>query len=238
MPPTIGECENDPGSGSALFEAVGCYAQFLHNALGEVRQSRFSCILMIDLDEASRSAIASSLNAFKKAVEWIERYYESLPRSLVLEIDHFSPYRPLSGVALSGGKRELVKSKMRNIVQTLHDNNTVHGDTREVSTLVDPETLAIHLLDFDWAGTYQEVRYPGGVNTNTIERPDGVSDGELITKDHDKAMVRRFFRVRMRYFHFVSLEHRAVQYILGNTRGSESGLILIIETLTGKIGVA
>jgi hypothetical protein len=50
MPPTIRECKNDSGSsGSALFEAVGYYAQFLNNALGEVRRSRFPCILMIDL---------------------------------------------------------------------------------------------------------------------------------------------------------------------------------------------
>ncbi|KAL5526108.1 hypothetical protein ACEPAG_7446 [Sanghuangporus baumii] len=122
MPPAIRECKNDLGAGSALFEAVGCYAQFLNNAL--VYESRFPCVLMIDLgpfigfygclwtgknihvepltpmhdlmvhwtDETSRNAIASSLDAFKRTIERIEKYYESFPRSPVTATVRTFPY--------------------------------------------------------------------------------------------------------------------------------------------------
>jgi serine/threonine protein kinase len=84
-----------------------------------------------------------------------------------------------------------LKSKIRDIVQRLHDNDLVHGDIRDTNILVDLETssYAVQLLDFDWAGTEGEVRYPERVNTKSIRRPDGVSDRELITKDHDTTMV-------------------------------------------------
>ncbi|KAL5485682.1 hypothetical protein ACEPAI_6723 [Sanghuangporus weigelae] len=309
MPPAIRECKNDLGSGSALFEAVGYYAQFLNNAL--VYESRFPCVLMIDLgpfigfygclwtgknihvepltpmhdltvhwtDETSRNAIASSLDAFKRTIQRIEKYYESFPRSpatatvrtfpyptsykdetghdidftyqsrfdeklvfvavtarspeeklcikftrryseeahrILANLEHaprlrrvlllpgnwfmvvmdFSQYLRLSDIAgFSNDQKKLVKSKIKDAVHILHNNNIVHGDIREINVLVDPKTLSIHMIDFDWAGTYQKVRYPERVNTKSVRRPNGVSGGELITKDHDMEMVDLLFCV-------------------------------------------
>jgi serine/threonine protein kinase len=92
---------------------------------------------------------------------------------------------------------ESLKSKIRDVVEKLHDYGFVHGDIREVNIFVDAQTptteddISIHLIDFDWAGKDREVRYPGRVNTATVSRPDGVSDGKLITKGHDMDMVSR-----------------------------------------------
>jgi hypothetical protein len=47
----------------------------------------------------------------------------------------------------------------------------------------------IKLLDFDWAGRYDQARYPAHVNHEGISRPEGAKDGEIITKDHDMEMV-------------------------------------------------
>ncbi|KAF8310810.1 uncharacterized protein EI90DRAFT_3201774 [Cantharellus anzutake] len=206
LPPAIRGCKNDSCSGSALFEAVGYYPQFLKNVLGQDRQSRFPCVLMVDSGETSMSA-ASSLDAFRKGIQWMETHYESLPslaqaadraflyptsykdktgrdigfivspeeclrikfakryseeacrllanlghapqlrgvtslpgRWLVVIVD-FSRYRPLSDITiLSNDKRKLVKSNIRNIVQTLHN------DIRDIAILADPDTLAVHIL--------------------------------------------------------------------------------------------
>jgi serine/threonine protein kinase len=108
----------------------------------------------------------------------------------------FSQYVQLSELILrSDEARQFVRSKVKDIVQKLHDNNLVHGDIRDINILVDPKTLtskdscAVHLIDFDWAGTDLVVRYPGRVNRESVRRPNGASDGELITKDHDWEMV-------------------------------------------------
>jgi serine/threonine protein kinase len=124
------------------------------------------------------------------------REVTSLPGGWTMVVMDFSPYAQLSELLMpSVESPRFVKSKIRDIVQKLHDNGFVHGDIRENNILVEPETLtskddcSVHLIDFDWAGKDQEVRYPGRVNTVTVRRPNGVSDGELITKGHDMEMV-------------------------------------------------
>ena len=52
----------------------------------------------------------------------------------------------------------------------------------------------IMLVDFDWGGKIEEVKYPININLK-IERgrPDGVSGGEHIRSDHDIDMAHRVF---------------------------------------------
>ncbi|KAF8314834.1 uncharacterized protein EI90DRAFT_3022186 [Cantharellus anzutake] len=200
LPPAIRGCKNDSCSGSALFEAVGYYPQFLKNVLGQDRQSRFPCVLMVDSGETSMSA-ASSLDAFRKGIQWMETHYESLP-SLAQAADRAflypTSYKDKTGRDIGfmyqsrvGGKpvllhkpvlalknacvsssrsairkrpadysptwdmhpslggdftswkmacAKLVKSNIRNIVQTLHN------DIRDIAILADPDTLAVHIL--------------------------------------------------------------------------------------------
>jgi serine/threonine protein kinase len=123
------------------------------------------------------------------------RAMSSLPGGWIMVVMDFSRYDPLYLLPLAFESKHVLRSNIRDIVQTLHNHNLVHGDIREINILVDRETTtskdgcAIHLLDFDWAGTEGEVRYPEGVNTISVRRQDGVSDREIITKDHDMAMV-------------------------------------------------
>lgn len=119
-----------------------------------------------------------------------------LPADWIMVVMDFSQYVRLFDLfPPSVESRSFVKSKIHDIIQELHDNGFVHGDIRDANILVDRETLtskdgcSVHLIDFDWAGKDQEARYPARVNTISVRRPDGVSDGELITKSHDMEMV-------------------------------------------------
>ena len=84
------------------------------------------------------------------------------------------------------------------MVETLHEGGFVHGDIRDPNLLIDEASLtsndvAIHLVDFDWAGCIGEVKYPMGTNCKTVRRPAGVKGGEVITEQHDIEMVSYLF---------------------------------------------
>jgi hypothetical protein len=118
----------------------------------------------------------------------------ALPGGWKMVVMDFSDYSPLRGVALPLQLRHVVKTKVLDIVRTLHNNGFVHGDIRDANILLDRDTLSpdgcsVHLIDFDWAGNIGEVTYPMRINTKTITRPEGVSDGAPITPDHDIEMV-------------------------------------------------
>ncbi|KAL5537290.1 hypothetical protein ACEPAF_1113 [Sanghuangporus sanghuang] len=107
----------------------------------------------------------------------------------------YSNYAPLSDAHLNSDEQEKVRSSVQRIVQVLHKNDIVHGDIREVNILIDKETLSVQLIDFDWAGTDGQARYPRQINTKSVRRPHGASDGKLITKEHDTKMVDFLFDV-------------------------------------------
>lgn len=119
--------------------------------------------------------------------------FTSLPAGWTMVVMDFLPYEQLFQWPSSIERQNLVES-VRNIVQKLHDKGFVHGDIRDSNVLVKPKTSAsdpdsVYLIDFDWAGKDQEVRYPARINTTSVRRPSGVRDGELITKAHDMDMV-------------------------------------------------
>jgi serine/threonine protein kinase len=109
-----------------------------------------------------------------------------------------STYQRLYGLRLSDAEQEKVRRKVRSVVQTLHQGGFVHGDIRDTNILVDigslaSEDVAIHLIDFDWAGRLGEAKYPIEVNKTTMRRPVEVEGGGLITKEHDLKMVSYLF---------------------------------------------
>jgi serine/threonine protein kinase len=109
-----------------------------------------------------------------------------------------SSYAVLYGLNLTKVQQEKVRRKVEKIVQILHDAGHVHGDIRNTNILVDlgsldSDDVKVHLVDFDWAGLIGEARYPIGVNGKTVKRPEGAEDGEIITIEHDNAMVSYLF---------------------------------------------
>jgi len=109
-----------------------------------------------------------------------------------------STYQRLYGLRLSDAEQETVRRKVRSVVQTLHQGGFVHGDIRDTNILIDlgslaSEDVAIHFIDFDWAGRLGEAKYPIEVNKTTMRRPVDVEGGGLITKEHDLEMVSYLF---------------------------------------------
>jgi hypothetical protein len=85
-----------------------------------------------------------------------------------------------------------LRSQLRAAVHTLHEGGFVHGDIRDVNFMfskVKRAQFRVMILDFDWAGVEGKALYPENVNTFSVRRPDGVTDGKLITKEHDLCML-------------------------------------------------
>ena len=98
---------------------------------------------------------------------------------------------------LSEEQKSRIKKKLNDVIAMLHGNDYVHGDLRDANILVDRNSLdtgdvQVHIVDFDWAGREKEVKYPLGVNTSTVKRPDGVDGDEFITKEHDNKMINDY----------------------------------------------
>ena len=88
---------------------------------------------------------------------------------------------------------------VKEIVTHLHKGGFVHGDIRPINMMVHREWYSITgerkllLLDFDWAGPEDEVKYPLDVNSHSIMRHGGVCGGAGIRKEHDWFMVEHLF---------------------------------------------
>jgi serine/threonine protein kinase len=119
---------------------------------------------------------------------------------------------------------------VRRVVNELHKGGFVHGDIRDTNLLIDraslPKTVdevGIHVIDFDWAGLIGQAKYPTGVNTVSVRRPNGAQDGEPITEEHDRQMVSFmfepisvFYYIPMFRFGYIPCRPRAevLQYLL------------------------
>ena len=80
------------------------------------------------------------------------------------------------------------------VVETLHAQDYVHGDLRVCNILVGPEDSLgdvadcrqrICLIDFDWTGKEGSTRYPGFMNHQDVQWPEGASDYLPLRKAHD-----------------------------------------------------
>ncbi|KAF8079189.1 hypothetical protein FPV67DRAFT_1604454 [Lyophyllum atratum] len=96
--------------------------------------------------------------------------------------------------------RELTRpllDEVKHSLTRLHDAGFVHGDVRNINLMFTKGSEAkFRLVDFDWAGTIGEVRYPMNVHFgDDLWRPDGAYDGELITTEHDLQMMERILDI-------------------------------------------
>lgn len=88
-------------------------------------------------------------------------------------------------------KKQNILAECALALQGLHDKNLCHGDFRDQNVLV-RENGKVCVLDYEWAGQVGQVRYPGFMNHAHITWPDGVFDGEIITKAHDRVWLEKF----------------------------------------------
>ncbi|KAG8789573.1 hypothetical protein FRC20_009335 [Serendipita sp. 405] len=97
------------------------------------------------------------------------------------------------------GKTPGAKQFVANALKTLHNGGYVHGDFRDVNVFIremDNEEFEVKILDYDWAGKYDEARYPNDVNFLDIYRPPGVDLGGVIFQRHDEEMLKHIFSVK------------------------------------------
>ncbi|TDL30075.1 hypothetical protein BD410DRAFT_850412 [Rickenella mellea] len=91
-----------------------------------------------------------------------------------------------AGIPLCDGLQNLILSAQT----ALQQGNFVHGDLRAANLMVKKDgTKGFMILDFDWAGRPENVRYPMNLNAE-VWRPEGAVDEALITKDHDDKMIQ------------------------------------------------
>jgi len=81
----------------------------------------------------------------------------------------------------------------------LHAAGYVRGDVRETNIMVKRDGVDSNglrdaiLVDFDWAGQENIVRYPSNITLNhpNLWRPESVERGGLISSVHDDKMLER-----------------------------------------------
>lgn len=78
---------------------------------------------------------------------------------------------------------------MEKQLKELHAQHLVHGDIRDTNVFVNKERTTLMIIDFDWSGVEDVVRYPPYVNYNDVQRPKDARDGLFIKAAHDLAML-------------------------------------------------
>ena len=91
---------------------------------------------------------------------------------------------------LSNSTHQSLVGEIREQVKSLHAAGFVHGDIRSTNMIVKKNGRGeLLLIDFDWAGESNKVKYPMNINRNGILQLEGARDGALITPEHDMYMV-------------------------------------------------
>ena len=117
--------------------------------------------------------------------------FEQLPGGWHMVImEDLNDYFDLFRSSLAPDRMDAVKERLNDVLGRMHQQGFVHGDIRNVNVMItNSPTLAVMLVDFDWAGTIGKVRYPMNVNRVDVGRPEGAVDNELILAEHDMLML-------------------------------------------------
>ncbi|KAF8547952.1 hypothetical protein OG21DRAFT_1567390 [Imleria badia] len=85
-----------------------------------------------------------------------------------------------------------LKDDLSRAIKQLHDADYVFGDLRPPNVIVTPEgTSTVRLIDFEWAGQYDEVKDPVSIS-RSIKWPEGVQGLKPIRKEHDLVMLQLY----------------------------------------------
>jgi len=88
-----------------------------------------------------------------------------------------------------------LQEKIKDAVQEMHSEGLVHGDLRECNILYKEEeeknedgNIQVKIIDFDWGGKKEAVRYPPRLNPD-ISWPLGVKINQPIKQIHDSDLL-------------------------------------------------
>ncbi|KAG1758953.1 hypothetical protein EV702DRAFT_986033 [Suillus placidus] len=119
------------------------------------------------------------------------RGFEQLPGGWYMAVmDRLVEYDVLADLPIGELLPRSVFDSIGNQLGTLHARRLVHGDIRDTNILLKREDRTqFMIIDFDWAGVADVVRYPAYVNYRDVERPHDARDGLPIKAAHDEAML-------------------------------------------------
>ena len=90
--------------------------------------------------------------------------------------------------------RGKLKPAIHEAIVRLHQKDMVHGDIRSTNIMVNVEKDMFMLVDYDWAGVMDKVKYPEFINTDpALRRPLDVRYDAFILPQHDIDMLENIF---------------------------------------------
>ena len=95
--------------------------------------------------------------------------------------------------SLSTAQKQNVRHRLISTVQDMATSKFVHGDLRRPNIMIRNEDISSPsptpiIIDFDWAGTQGQAKYPSSLNNNVVW-PVGATPRAVIMCDHDREMV-------------------------------------------------
>ena len=95
--------------------------------------------------------------------------------------------------SLSTTQKQNIRHRLISIVEDMATSNFVHGDLRRPNIMIRNEDISSLsptpiIIDFDWAGTQGQAKYPSSLNTK-VAWPVGATPRAVIMCDHDREMV-------------------------------------------------
>ncbi|KAG1720973.1 uncharacterized protein EDB91DRAFT_1064611 [Suillus paluster] len=119
------------------------------------------------------------------------RGFEQLPGGWYMAVmDRLVAYDVLADLPIGERIPRCVFDAIGEQLKTLHARQLVHGDIRDTNILLKTDDRTkFMIIDFDWAGVEEVVRYPAFVNYRDIQRPNDARDGQPIQAAHDDAML-------------------------------------------------
>lgn len=96
--------------------------------------------------------------------------------------------------SFSDEQRSSLSEEIRRCLGEFHLAGFVHGDIRNTNIMVkrhgfDEVDGSFLLVDYDFCGKAQEVRYPFDLNTTSVWRPEEATGGAIIEAKHDLQML-------------------------------------------------
>ncbi|KAG1756187.1 uncharacterized protein EDB91DRAFT_1041824, partial [Suillus paluster] len=110
------------------------------------------------------------------------RGFEQLPGGWYMAVmDKLVAYNILADLPIGKCIPQCVFDAIREQLKMLHAHQLVHGDIRDTNILLKmDDRTKFMIINFNWVGVEEVVRYPAFVNYRDIQRPNDVKDGQPI----------------------------------------------------------